>query len=152
MITFFTYNIFQARNNLLKNMNCIKRLSNLTELDLSNNKFTQISKNTFANLQSLTDLNFSFNKFKKLGPQMFATAKSLMVLKVDKFGGYKLVRKMSASLRELSLTTRFWDCTFVSTVAELLNKQRIMMKFNENKNVGNFTCPKSYREINKFQY
>ena len=121
-------------------MICIKRMSHLRELSLSHNKFTQISKNTFVNLQSLTKLDFSFNKFKKLGPQIFTTAKGLRELKVDKFGGYKLVRQMIGSLQELGLTTRFWDCNLVTTVAGLLNKQRIYMGLNEKVDVTNFTC------------
>ena len=128
-------------------MICIKRMFALKELDLSNNKFTQISKNTFVNLKNLTSLNFAYNKFKKLGPQMFATAKGLRELKVDKFGGYKLVRKMCAKLAYLSLTTKLWDCNFVSTVAGLLHKQRILIDFNDEFS-QNFTCDKSSSELN----
>lgn len=124
-------------------------MSNLTELNLSRNKFKRISKKNFANLQKLSKLNFAFNDFKKLGPQMFTTLTALTDLKVDKFGGYKMVRKMSSSLQELSLTTRLWACNFVANVAELLNKQRIYMHFNDGDDFENFNCPKSSSEVNR---
>ena len=82
---------------------------------------------------------------------MFATAKALRYLRVDKFGGYKLVRKMCAKLTELSLTTRVWDCTFIATVVGLLKQQRILINFNEQPEVNdqNFTCTKSYYDFNR---
>ena len=129
-------------------MFCIKRMAYLTAINLSRNKFVKLTKNAFIYLTRLETIDFSFNHFKKLGPQMFASAKLLKVLRIDKFGGYTLIRSFCAKLQEISLTSRTWECSIVTTVMSQLNSQRIFMSSNEGDDFENFTCKQQIKDLN----
>lgn len=129
-------------------MLCIKKMKNITNLDLSHNEFTQIQKSAFANLGNLKYLDFSFNNFKKLGPQMFSSATGLVSLSIDKFKIYKNVRQSCSKLSELHLTTKEWNCSFLEAVAGVLNAQKIYINFNDDQD-QNFTCTRTVESLNK---
>ncbi|CAO1433315.1 unnamed protein product [Diamesa serratosioi] len=117
-------------NNSLTNMNCIARMDKLTMLFLDQNKFTKLSRQSFIKLQMLIELKLSDNKIMKLSPQMFSPCKKLGFLQVDHFLGYKGLKKVLPKLSSLFLTTRNWNCAFLTKVAGITKNQSIYLSSN----------------------
>ncbi|CAO1433324.1 unnamed protein product [Diamesa serratosioi] len=117
-------------NNSLTNMNCIARMDKLTTLLLDQNKFTKLSRQSFIKLQMLIELKIADNKITKLSPQMFSPCKKLGFLDVDNFLGYKRLKQVLPKLGVLGLTTRNWNCAFLTKVVAITKNQSIYLSSN----------------------
>lgn len=119
-----------ASNNSLTSMNCIKKMINITDLNLSFNKFHKLSKMSFGNLKLLSKLDLSYNLIKKLGLQIFSPLVSLKTLKVDKLIVYKKIHDKIPKLTDLSLTTKLWNCTYIQGIASTINVDNVTLNYN----------------------
>ena len=130
-------------------MSCIKNITSLKNLNLSQNKFTQLSRGAFKNLKSLETLDLSYNQIKKLTPQKLALLVSLMTLKVDQFMSYKNVKTLLLKLKKLSLTTITWNCTQIEAIAVHLNPKIILYFNSQDSDRSTSSCEKKSEQINK---
>lgn len=117
-------------NNSLTNMNCIVRMQQLRILYLDDNKFTKLSRQSFMNFPELNDLKVSGNKIMKLSPQMFGQCKKMRSLGVDNLLGYKTLKQLFPKLLNLVLTTRNWNCAFLTKVVAVAMNQSIYLNSN----------------------
>lgn len=121
-----------ATKNLLTNLNCIDRMSNLTKLHLSKNNFSEFSEKSLENLKKLQELDITENENLNLNLEVFVPyVKTLKVLKIEELPDYTDVRKLLPELLFLSLSTRDWNCTYLSFVFDTLNDQQISLRFNQ---------------------
>ena len=138
-----------ARSNLLTNLNCIRKMVNLTLLDLSSNKLTQVSESDFADLTKLISLDLSFNNLKDLDLQALFPTK-LNNLKVDQLLNYDNLHEKLPKLTQLSLSTKKWDCAYVNSIGYILSKHRIRLSLNsELKTKEGFACQSTNYAIAK---
>lgn len=135
-------------NNALKSMNCIKTMTNLTTLLLSNNNFTQLVKTAFTQLTKLQYLEIYKNPIKTLKSSVFGPLIQLRELYVDHLTLYKTLRTVLPNIEKLGVTSKTWNCTKVETVAGHVNALNIKLSFNS-PDLTDFVCQKDVAEINK---
>lgn len=140
--------VLDGSNNYLSNMNCIKKMENLTSLSLSNNKFTQLTKAAFTKLINLEYLEIYNNLIKKLTPSVFKSLIALKQLYVDKLTVYRNLRSVLPKIEKLGVTSKTWNCTQTQSVADLVNVVNIILSFNEPDQTG-FECQMKMDDINK---
>lgn len=121
---------FDATNNDISNFICIRNMTNAKTLNLQQNKIAVLSKKFFVNLKKLISLDLSFNLLKKVKPQVFAPLLKLKYLRVTKLTNYKTVKTILPKLISVALTSDPWNCSQISTVAHILQTQKI--KFEKN--------------------
>ena len=80
-------------------------LSNITTLDLYNNKLTSLPSNVFAGLNSLTTLNLDHNKLSSLPPNVFAGLNSVTYLTLNNNNLTSLHPNVFAGLTSLGEVT-----------------------------------------------
>lgn len=137
--------------NSISSLGCIKNMTNLTWLMLSNNNFTIISKNMFAKLEKLMFLSLAYNPIAKITPTMFSTLTSLSMLDVDKMSGGQKIQAHIPSLIVLSLTTTAWNCSTLLTVVKVYNAQKVTLSFNTPSPGKKALCKLQPYEINKIE-
>ena len=116
-------------------------MQSLKWLLLDNNKFTKLSRQSFMNFPELSDLNVSNNKIKKLSSQMFGQCKKMRILQVDNLLGYKTLKQVFPKLSTLYLTTRNWNCAFLTkVVATTVNQSIYLAANNEYEQFKYFKC------------
>lgn len=136
-------------NNQMRGLQCISKMVNLVNLDLSNNRFTGLSKAKISKLAKLQYLKLDENNFKKLKPVLLNKNKQLVSLQVDKLANYKPLKRFFPNLIELVLSTQTWNCTQVQAVADTLRPQNISIELNgEYTNFKSFKCQTSSNELN----
>lgn len=112
-------------------MKCIRDMHQLTELDLSHNKFTKLAKDAFSKLRNLTVVDLSHNFIKKLSPQIFSKLNVLKELKVDKLVGYKTLKSLIPSLTSISITKKKMTREILQNITAIVNSQEIFVLFND---------------------
>lgn len=118
-------------NNSLANLDCIRDMSNLTDLDVTRNKFLRPTKVDFVNLTNIRFLAmFNQTKFQKIAAATFSAMKSIGNLRIDRFVDYRNLRQLFPSIYLISLTTRTWNCSYTKQVANALSRQKIRMNYN----------------------
>lgn len=126
-----TFTRVYAYNNSLTSFNCISDMKNLTDLDLTLNKFSRPTQDVFTNLSQLkTFALFNQTKFLKTSAKSFAPLIALQSLRVDRLVDYRNLRQLFPNIYMLSLTTRTWNCSYTQQVAKALSRQKIIMNYN----------------------
>lgn len=111
-------------------MTAIKDLKNLEHLHLHYNNLTQLKESDFTNLTSLKKLIINKNLIEDLTVQIFAGAKNLTNLYVQNFTSYENINSTLPKLKSLMLSTDHWNCTYLESVARILNNQNIYLDFD----------------------
>lgn len=131
----------KASYNKLNNLNCIRKMVNLTMLDLAGNKLMEVSAADFIHLTEISFLDLSFNNIKDLNLQALSLM-HLNELRVDHLVKYDNLHDVLPKLTTLSLLAESWNCSFVYSVVEILQKQRIEITLNSlSRNISTFACP-----------
>lgn len=129
--TNLTVQRFYADNNLLSNFLCIRDMTNLTELSVTNNKMPKPTKKAFLKLINLVELEMvNMTRFTTVPAKVFSPLKSLSNLRVDNLAGYKNLNITFPNLYIIGLSTKSWNCTYISYVKNILESQNII--FNQN--------------------
>jgi Leucine-rich repeat (LRR) protein len=122
-----------AENNSLTNFNCIRDMENLTELDLTRNKFPRPTQDVFTKLTQLKTLSmFNQTKFLKIAAKTFSPLKLIENLRIDRLADYRNLRQLFPKISIISLTTRTWNCSYTQQVTKALSRQKIRMSYNNN--------------------
>ncbi|KAG5675564.1 hypothetical protein PVAND_005459 [Polypedilum vanderplanki] len=119
-------------NNSLSNFLCIRDMVNLTELDVSENKYLiKPTKNTFMKLTKLMILTMcNMTKFTSIPAKAFvSTQNSLYNLRVDSLSSYKIVKQLLPQLTVLAINTLNKNCTYLQSLKTLLKNQSISMNY-----------------------
>ena len=122
--------LLEASYNAIFNFQCIKNMQKVKSINLQQNKIAVLSKNYFINLKKLNSLDLSFNLLKKVKPQVFAALITLRYLKINKLANYKTVKTILPKLKSLALTSDPWNCSYITTVALILQAQKIVFDKN----------------------
>lgn len=140
----FSTKIFYARNNSLNNIQCIRNMINLTNLDLSQNSLNRPTPKMFTKLTKLR-LLMLHNQTKpwKIGPRALAPLKNLTNLQIDNFISYRAIKQHLPSLFLISFSTRTWSCNLTKTVVDTLTTQKIRMNYIDHRDrfICNITQP-----------
>lgn len=119
------------QNNSLTNFNCIRDMTNLTDLDVTRNKFIRPTQDVFTNMKMLNVLvMFNQTKFLKTTAKSFTPLKSLSSLKVDRLVDYRNLRQLYPNIYQVGVTTKNWNCSYQTRIAKVLNQQKITMNYN----------------------
>lgn len=118
---------FYGQDNNLKNMKCIRKMTKLVNLDLSNNKLTKLSRKSFAQLNKIWYFHIHGNRIKNPFPIVFFGMKEVFRIKIDRMQNYKNLRKNFPKLYAVNLQTKDWNCTRIGNVAKILKQQKIGM-------------------------
>jgi hypothetical protein len=120
-----------ASNNSLTNFKCIQDMTNLTDLDLSDNLFARPMQDVFKNLTKIRDFGiFNQTKFLKVAAKTFSPMRSISALRIDRLIDYRNIRQLFPNITQISLTTRTWNCSYTHQVAKVLARQKILMNYN----------------------
>lgn len=118
-------------NNSLTNFDCIRDMTNLTELEVSANKFVRPTQATFAKLTQLKHLRmFNQTRFLKIAAKVYSPLNSLQTLAVDRLMDYRNLRQLFPDLYMVSLTTTTWNCSYTRQVVNALSRQKITINYN----------------------
>lgn len=118
-------------NNSLTNFNCIRDMTNLTDLEISANKLARPTQATFAKLTQLKYLRmFNQTRFPNIAAKAFSPLKSLKSLAVDRLMAYQNLRQLFPDIYMVSLTTTTWNCSYTKQVVKVLNRQKISINYN----------------------
>lgn len=144
--------LFYASKNRLSKIMCVRKMTSVLVLNLDSNRLVRLNKNIFSGLVNITNFDISFNPRLKLGTAMISNMKNLKQIKVDRLAsGYKSLRTNLPKLYAIYLTTRNWDCSRVTRVANVLNTQQIYMFFNNfTMDRSNFKCHLNSYEVSFF--
>ncbi|CAG9797739.1 unnamed protein product [Chironomus riparius] len=130
--TNLTVERFYADNNLLTSFLCIRDMENLIDLNVNNNKMLKTTKKAFLKLGNLQDLSMlNMTRFNSVPAKIFSSLKLLLYLRVDSLIRYKNLNVTLPNLFILTLSTKTWNCTYVSHVENILNSQNIVLFQNE---------------------
>lgn len=120
-----------AANNSLTNFKCIRDMTNLTDLDVTLNKFARPTQVAFKNLKMMQTLTiFNQTKFLKTTAKSFSPLTTLMVLRVDRLADYRNLRQLFPKIYQVGLSTKNWNCSYQTRIAKVLNQQKILMNYN----------------------
>lgn len=118
-------------NNSLQNLNCIRDMANLTELDVSENKLPRPTQAAFTKLQKMKILTmFNQTRFSKIAAKALSPLKSILILRLDRLVDYRNLRQLFPSLFMISLSTRSWNCSYVQRVVNALSRQKVRLNYN----------------------
>jgi Leucine-rich repeat (LRR) protein len=140
-------------NNSLSNFDCFRDMTKSLNVILDNNKLSKLSAKAFNSLSVLRTLTINGNPSLKATAKMFAPMTTLRNLWVDRLTtGYKNLRQQYPELSMIYLTTRSWNCSYLKQVANVLNTQRIYLRFiNEYTDFVNFKCQLKMWDVSKFE-
>lgn len=114
-----------VQNNLLRNLNCIRKITNLVELDVSNNKLTRLAQSSFAQLKKLWYLKMFGMTIKNPYPRIFSGLTEVSSFSISRFGNYRNLRKFMPKLDYVEVHTAEWNCTRLTNIAKILKAQKI---------------------------
>lgn len=143
---------FGASNNSLSSIPCVGKMTSAYQIYLDGNKLGKIKKTLFSNLTNVTSLSLTGNPKLKIGSKMLSSMKNLNKLKVDWLvNGYKTLKSDCPKLSMIFLTTKNWNCTKLTKIAEILNPQKIYLDFNnKTQDFANFKCQLKNSDVSKF--
>lgn len=142
---------FYATSNYLSKIPCVGKMTNAVMIQIDSNRLAKINRNIFVNLKNVTDFSINDNPKLKIGSKMLASMKSLRDLSVDFLvNGYKNLRALFPKLAFISLTTKNWNCTYLTRVGSVLNGQKIYLEFNNATDKGNFKCNLNTWDVSYF--
>jgi Leucine-rich repeat (LRR) protein len=122
-------NFLDLHNNSLANLDCIKEMTDLKDLDLSHNKLKSISTEDFANLTKLQTLDIRCNRIKQLSITSFYPLPELESLKLDSLVDLTIVPEKFTSIYYIYLTSKSWSPMYVRYLKNTLKKRTIFLKF-----------------------
>lgn len=130
------------KNNNLKNYLCVRRMVNLTNLDMSSNSLTFVTRVPFKKLKKMRYLTLTGNSFKRpLRPVALQDLKELKALEAPLLFNYRNLRKLFPQMGSITLETMNWTCSRVQNVSNVLRPQKIGIQFNDEfTNLKNFRC------------
>jgi Leucine-rich repeat (LRR) protein len=113
-------------NNSLTSLHCIRAMQNLTDLDISSNKFKVLGRKGFKTLVKLYKLNTRDNtNLKFLRPVAFSNSKNLQILTCDNLERYDTLKTIYPKIWWLTISTKMWNCTKFDNVTAILKSQKI---------------------------
>lgn len=138
------------RYNQLRNLQCIPKMVYLTNLDLSYNQLTSLSKVRLSKLTKMMYLNLLGNQLKNPGARLFSAYTGLNSLQIESLANYTVIKTFLPKLYSLCFLTKNFNCTQVESIAKVLRAQKIRFTFvAEYTNITSFKCRIPSSEFNK---
>lgn len=147
-----TTRIASLGENLLTSMECIRDMNDLNTLHLDNNKFEKMFPADTENFKTLRTLKINNNTNLDLSKEALEPLTKLRDLWVDQLSfGYENLRQHHPEMAMLYLTTKHWNCSYLTEVAGFLNIQKIYLRYiDEFNDFPNFECQLKMWEVSKF--
>lgn len=123
-------NFAKFQNNSLRSFDCFRDMKQAKAIHLDNNNLSHLNSEDFRHLQYLGTFTILNNSRLETNAEIFSDLKNIMELSVDQLSsGYGNIRKNLPKLKNLSLQTTSWNCSYQNQIKNILRLQNISPHF-----------------------